>query len=219
MEVRLQIGDIVHHHKFGEGTVTAVDKDFCTVAFKSREAMFRLPDAFENGFLKSDKVALDEETVPVQEEAYKKVKGKSKAPTVACVVMALIMGVIFIPIAILFFESGVDFFIVIGVLFCFAPVVGFFAGYAIGPTSSHSALSSSSGSESSSYTPPTRKQSKSAFESDEEKVRKDIYARQDEDLSVFEDMVQMHSVNPNADLEEHYGWDYKIDYDQDAKDF
>lgn len=54
--------------------------------------------------------------------------------------------------------------------------------------------------------------------SNDEKIRREIYARQDEDLSILEDMIQMHSTNPDADLESHYGWEHKIDYDQDGYD-
>lgn len=226
MEVHLQIGDIVRHKKFGSGTVTAVDKGFCTVSFKSREAMFRLPEAFEEGFLTSDKVVLTEEDA--EEEGLQmaedpeipapKEDKKHQAPTWACYVMAIIMGVIFIPIAIVLFQSEVDLFIYLGVLFCFAPVVGFFAGYLVKPSSSESTVYSDSSNPSTTYTPPVRKKGKGLFESDTDKVQQDVYDQQKESLSILEDMVQMHSVNPDADLEEHYGWDYKIDYDQDGKD-
>lgn len=53
-------------------------------------------------------------------------------------------------------------------------------------------------------------------ESSDEDIRKEIYKRQDEDLSILEDMIQMHSVNKDVDLESHYGWEHKIDYDQNG---
>ena len=223
MEVHLQTGDIVRHKKFGAGTVTAVDKGFCTVSFKSREAMFRLPEAFEDGFLTSDKVILtDEQEEQVEEKPEvpaPKEEKKHTGPTWVCFVMAIIMGVIFIPIAIVLFQSEVDLFVFLGVLFCFAPVFGFFAGFLVNTSSSGTAVYSDSGSSSPSYTPPVRKKGKGLFESDTDKVQQDVYAQQKESLSILEDMIQMHSVNPDADLEEHFGWDHKIDYDQDAKDF
>ena len=46
-------------------------------------------------------------------------------------------------------------------------------------------------------------------ESSDEDIRKEIYKRQDEDLSILEDMIQMHSVNKDADLESHYGGNTK----------
>ena len=53
-KVILKPGDIVKHESLGEGVVTNADEEFCTVKFESREAMFRLPDAFYQGFLKTD---------------------------------------------------------------------------------------------------------------------------------------------------------------------
>lgn len=47
----LHVGDKVTHTTYGEGVVTIVDGDFCTVKFEAEELTFRLPNAFENGFL------------------------------------------------------------------------------------------------------------------------------------------------------------------------
>ena len=55
-KVILRPGDIVEHESLGEGVVTNADEEFCTVKFESKEAMFRLPDAFYQGFLKSEKI-------------------------------------------------------------------------------------------------------------------------------------------------------------------
>ena len=53
-------------------------------------------------------------------------------------------------------------------------------------------------------------------ESKDDELRREVYAKQDEDLAILEDMIQMHATNPDADLESHYGWEYKMDYDQDG---
>ena len=50
----LHIGDRVTHNTYGEGVVTIVDEEFCTIKFGEEELTFRLPDAFEDGFLRSD---------------------------------------------------------------------------------------------------------------------------------------------------------------------
>ena len=50
----LHIGDKVTHTTYGEGVVTVVDEEYCTVKFEEEELTFRLPDAFENGFLQSN---------------------------------------------------------------------------------------------------------------------------------------------------------------------
>ena len=53
-KVILHIGDKVNHRTYGEGIVTIVDDEFCTIRFETEELTFRLPSAFENGFLSSD---------------------------------------------------------------------------------------------------------------------------------------------------------------------
>lgn len=49
--------------------------------------------------------------------------------------------------------------------------------------------------------------------SNDERIRREIYAIQNEHLAILEDMEQMHNVCPDADLEEHYGWEYKMEFD------
>ena len=53
-------------------------------------------------------------------------------------------------------------------------------------------------------------------ESKDDKLRREVYAKQNEDLAILEDMIQMHATNPDADLESHYGWEHKMDCDQDG---
>ena len=60
-KVILHIGDKVTHNTLGEGTVTIVDEDYVTIKFESEELTFRLPDAFENGFLTSEDAEIIEE--------------------------------------------------------------------------------------------------------------------------------------------------------------
>lgn len=52
-KVILHIGDTVTHTTLGEGIVTIVDDEFVTIKFATDELTFRLPSAFENGFLSS----------------------------------------------------------------------------------------------------------------------------------------------------------------------
>ena len=42
------------------------------------------------------------------------------------------------------------------------------------------------------------------------------FDRNDEDRAFCEDMQQMTSVNPYTDLEEHFGWENKLNYDSDG---
>ena len=44
------------------------------------------------------------------------------------------------------------------------------------------------------------------------------FDRNDEDRDICEDMFGMKSQNPDADLESHYGWENKINYDGDGYD-
>ena len=50
-KVILHIGDKVTHSTLGDGIVTVVDEEYVTIKFAEEELTFRLPDAFENGFL------------------------------------------------------------------------------------------------------------------------------------------------------------------------
>lgn len=34
-----------------------------------------------------------------------------------------------------------------------------------------------------------------------------------EELGILEDMQSMHLENPDADLEDHFGWEHKLEYD------
>lgn len=241
-KVILKPGDTVQHTTLGEGTVTVADEEFCTVRFETREAMFRLPDAFEDGFLTSEDAQIiededdyeEEEEVEVEEDDSSqkatrimpaKPQEHKKGNSVMAIILAIIMGIIFVPIGIHLIKTGSEydesFFYIIGFIFCCAPIVGFLFG-SIGSGSS----SSSGGSiihydHSEDYGTSTsflgNKKNESSI-SDDERIRREIYAQQDENLSILEDMIQMHSANPDADLEEHYGWDHKIDYDQDGGD-
>ena len=67
-KVILKPGDSVIHPSLGEGTVTVADEEFCTVKFESREAMFRLPDAFEEGFLSSEDAEIIEDDEDIDDE-------------------------------------------------------------------------------------------------------------------------------------------------------
>lgn len=62
--IKLRIGGTVFHETLGTGTVISADDSFCTVSFESKEAMFRLPDAFEKGFLKSEDAIILEAPKP-----------------------------------------------------------------------------------------------------------------------------------------------------------
>ncbi len=240
-KVILKPGDSVIHPSLGEGTVTVADNKFCTVKFESREAMFRLPDAFEEGFLTSkDAQIIEDEDVFEEEEEENEYKEYNDSPqketlnmpakpqehkkgiSVMAVILAIIMGIIFVPIGIHLFKTGSEydelFFYIIGFIFCCAPIVGFLFG-SIGSGSSSSSGGSIHYGHSEDYgtsAPFLGNKKNEPSISDDERIRREIYAQQDENLSILEDMIQMHSANPDADLEEHYGWDHKIDYDQDG---
>lgn len=144
------------------------------------------------------------------------------------IVVALFMGLIFIPLGYLLFSIGYKsfdeflgmLFTIIGVMFMASPLLAFIPG--LTEISSHSSGTSFGSdadySDTDSDMVPRHKNGGlfSDSSSNDEKIRREIYAQQDENLSILEDMIQMHSVNPDADLEEHYGWDHKIDYDQDG---
>lgn len=153
-----------------------------------------------------------------------------KGITASQVFVAIGMGIFFVPIGYLLFSIGIEnfdeflgmLFTIIGVMFMASPLLAFIPGLA--EVSSHSSGSSfgsyASYSDTDSGKIPGAKHGSlfSDSSSNDEKIRREIYARQDEDLSILEDMIQMHSTNPDADLESHYGWEHKIDYDQDGYD-
>ena len=144
------------------------------------------------------------------------------------IILAIFMGVIFIPLGYLLFSIGYEsfdeflgmLFTIIGAVFMASPLLAFIPG--LTEKSGHSSGTSFGSYADYSDTDPnmTPIHKKGGLFSDsssnDEKIRREIYAQQDENLSILEDMIQMHSVNPDADLEEHYGWDHKIDYDQDG---
>lgn len=171
-------------------------------------------------------VLVDEETNVENNRAFTQSPGRTEEPhskkgiTASQVIIAILMGIFFIPIGYLLFSIGIEsfdeflgmLFTIIGVMFMLGPLFAFIPGLdKVSGPSSGSVFGSSdilSSTDSDVH--------KSSWLSDEDSVRKDIYAKQDEDLSILEDMIQLHSVNPDADLEEHYGWDHKIDFDQDG---
>ena len=245
MTVHLHIGDKVSHRTLGLFTVFAADEEFCTISFESEDALFRLPDAFEEGFLSSeDAKIIEEEDDDVEEEEVEEDesnegdeaveivqpnavsageiqdKHTKKGITASQVIVAIVMGIFFIPIGYLLFSIGIEsfdeflgmLFTIIGVMFMLGPLIAFIPGLDKVSGSSPGSVFGSSDILSSTDSDVH----KSNWLSDEDSVREDIYAKQDEDLSILEDMIQMHSVNPDADLEEHYGWDHKIDFDQDG---
>ena len=247
MAVHLHIGDKVSHKTLGLGTVVAADEEFCTISFESEEALFRLPDAFEEGYLLSEdaEIVLEDEEDSEEEmedgdledEEVAAAEGvqpdtfstsqiqehhSTKGVTVSRVIVAIMMGIFFIPIGYLLFSIGIEnfdeflggLFTIIGVIFMLAPLFAFIPG--LDRVSSHS--SGSFIGSSSILSSVDTDSPKSSWLSDDDGIRRQIYAEQDENLSILEDMIQMHSANPDADLEEHYGWEHKIDYDQDGSD-
>lgn len=51
-QMKIQIGDLVEHKKFGTGKVTRMDNKYVWIQFVSLgEKMFQYPDAFNKGFL------------------------------------------------------------------------------------------------------------------------------------------------------------------------
>ena len=235
-KVILKPGDSVIHPSLGEGTVTVADEEFCTVKFESREAMFRLPDAFEEGFLSSEDAEIiedDEEVAEEEDESLGAVQAKvvssglkedapaKKGISSTQVIIAIGLGIFLIPIGYLLFSIGKEnfdeflggIFTIVGIVLMCSPLIAFIPG--LDKVSTHYTGSSigSSGIDTS-IDPAGRKSS--WLSSNDDEIRRQIYAQQDEDLSILEDMIQMHSVNPDADLEEHYGWEHKIDYDQDG---
>lgn len=236
-KVILKPGDIVKHESLGEGVVTNADEEFCTVKFESRDAMFRLPDAFEDCFLTSDDAVIidDDDELEEEEELVEETPGSDqslsehkkpqKHSNGIRVFTAIFMGIIFIPLGGMLFKLGIDnideslaqFLAIIGVIFMLSPLLAFFIDTDRATSHSPGSFFNHSDSDSSSDDfPGQRKGGLFSDPSNDENIRREIYAKQDEDLSILEDMIQMHSVNPDADLEEHYGWEHKIDYDQDG---
>lgn len=245
-KVFLKPGDTVQHATLGEGTVTVADEEFCTVKFETREAMFRLPDAFEEGFLSSEDAEIieDDEDIEDEEEEVEEEVEEDEDPnrtvqaqaisskqmeespvkkidTSTRVIIAVGLGIFFIPIGLFLFSIGIksfddllgELFTVFGIVFMLGPLIVFIPG--LDKVSTHYTGSGLGSSDMDSSIDSACH--KSSWLSNDD-VRKQIYAEQDEDLSILEDMIQMHSANPDADLEEHYGWDHKIDYDQDGGD-
>ena len=125
-KVILKPGDSVIHPSLGEGTVTVADDEFCTVKFESREAMFRLPDAFEEGFLSSEDAEIIEEDEDIEEEEVAEEEderlGAVQASVVSSgqnedspakkgisstqVIVAIGLGIFLIPIGYLLFSIG-----------------------------------------------------------------------------------------------------------------
>ena len=244
-KVILKPGDTVQHTTLGEGTVTVADEEFCTVRFETREAMFRLPDAFEDGFLSSEDAEIIEDDEDIEEEEVEEEVEKDEEPhgtvqaqaisskqteespakkvdTSSKVIIAIGLGIFFIPIGIFLFSIGIHSFddllgelsTVMGIVFILGPLIVFIPG--LDRVSTHHTGSGYGSSDMDSSIDSVGR--KSSWLSNDDDVRKQIYAQQDEDLSILEDMIQMRSANPDADLQEHYGWDHKIDYDQDGGD-
>ena len=247
-KVILKPGDTVQHTTLGEGTVTVADEEFCTVRFETREAMFRLPDAFEEGFLSSEDAEIIEDDEEIEDEEEEEVEEEveedeepngtvqaqaisskqteespsKKVDTSTKVIIAIGLGIFFIPIGCFLFSIGIKSFddllgelsTVIGIVFILGPLIVFIPG--LDKVSTHYTGSGYGSSDMDSSIDSVGR--KSNWLSNDDDVRKQIYAQQDEDLSILEDMIQMRSANPDADLEEHYGWEHKIDYDQDGGD-
>lgn len=112
---------------------------------------------------------------------------------------AVVMGIIGIPIGWCLLSFGIrnyhepmaDFFIVIGIVFFLAPLIGLFVPVP-GSSSGSSARDIATGAMLSSMV----HKRKTAGEKPDV-----VYEKQKENLAVLEDMQQMHSVNPDADSE------------------
>jgi hypothetical protein len=76
-KVILKPGDKVQHKSLGTGVVTNADDQFCTVRFESRDAMFRLPDAFEEGFLSSKDAVIISDEDEIEEEELEELEEES----------------------------------------------------------------------------------------------------------------------------------------------
>ena len=155
-KVILKPGDSVIHPSLGEGTVTVADEEFCTVKFESREAMFRLPDAFEEGFLSSEDAEIieDDEDIDDEEVAEEKdeLLGAVQARVVSSgqnedspakkgisstqVIVAIGLGIFLIPIGYLLFSIGKEnfdeflggIFTIVGIVLMCSPLIAFIPG-------------------------------------------------------------------------------------------
>ena len=245
-KVILKPGDTVQHTTLGEGTVTVADEEFCTVRFETREAMFRLPDAFEEGFLSSEDAEIIEDDEDIEDEEVEEEEEEEEEPngtvqahatssgqtkespakkndTSSKVIIAIGLGIFFIPIGCFLFSIGIKSFddllgelsTVIGIVFILGPLIVFIPG--LDKVSTHH-TGSGYGSFDMDSSIEAAGRKNSWLSSNDDEIRRQIYAQEDEDLSILEDMIQMRSANPDADLQEHYGWEHKIDYDQDGGD-
>ena len=241
-KVILHIGDKVTHSQWGEGIVTDADEEFCTIQFADKELTFRLPDAFENGFLTSEDAELieddwddeedeedseeddeceeeEEEDEPDEEDEPETVSFASvpeNKPDSSRLTSAILVGIVFIPIGITLIWVGIvfDFLLVtiIAVMFgVFCLAAPFMAYYIKDSLSGVSPTWQSSSSAPVYPVNPFKKKDTGISES--ERIRRDIYKMQDEELGILEDMQSMHLENPDADLEDHFGWEHKLEYD------
>ena len=109
-QIYLHIGDRVKHQSLGHGIVIAVSEDLCTARFGTKEAIFRIPEAFVRGYLSSEdaRIGVDDveaPKVPV-EEIQSEVKDSSNEKSgKGCAIASFIMIFAFIlfPISALFF--------------------------------------------------------------------------------------------------------------------
>ena len=62
------IGDKVTHTTLGGGVVTVADEEYVTIKFATDELTFRLPDAFEKGFLSSEYAIIEDSQEEGDEE-------------------------------------------------------------------------------------------------------------------------------------------------------
>ena len=109
-QIYLHIGDRVKHQSLGHGIVIAVSEDLCTARFGTKEANFRIPEAFVRGYLSSEDARIgvdDVEAPPVPvEEIQSKVKDSSDEKSgKGCAIASFIMIFAFIlfPISAFFF--------------------------------------------------------------------------------------------------------------------
>jgi len=50
----VKVGDHVIHNKFGDGIIIRIEHDLILVSFGKAEKRFQFPQAFENGFLRTE---------------------------------------------------------------------------------------------------------------------------------------------------------------------
>ncbi len=135
MRVILHIGDTVTHFLLGTGVVTIADEEYCTVKFEKEELTFRLPEAFEEGFIASndaeikDDDDIEEEEVLEEDEVTTAEPSKAPAPkreelgclgTIFYIGYMALIGIIYFPFIYLFFvtysDGGDSFFLVLAIL-------------------------------------------------------------------------------------------------------